>query len=395
MALRNAGVERLLTPEELAWKTQAITGYSWGRSATRQWNLEYGSSVNLLTDSGDYRLLYGGIDSGAVTERADDMTATMAAVAQSHALESSCSIVLREILLLPDENRRLFGRIDKNVSPISEMSGDAVIEADSWENRQTNSWAVSLAAGPKNVRLRYPNNWWNSETRTTRNLILDEVIVRDQSDAVVAHVELETLEPVDPDTDSPNIPGGCNGWPTQNRAYELNYCVGWLDVPVSIAADGDYRIEVVAYQSLKVPDEESAMLEIVVESDMETSRGARKIRRKLVELHADLLGATVSVDSPDVEAAFQLFVEVWEHKRNTEEWREEDIHCGVSDDWYFEGIADDVLQYNEDGDLDWNWDRADEILDDADWGSQKHNPVFQTWVVVLAYLLTDYRYLFF
>ena len=30
-ALRIAGVERLLTPEELAWKTQAITGYGWGR----------------------------------------------------------------------------------------------------------------------------------------------------------------------------------------------------------------------------------------------------------------------------------------------------------------------------------------------------------------------------
>ena len=330
------------------------------------------------------------------------MTATMAAVAQRHALESSCPIVQREFLLLPDENRRLFGGIDKNVSPVSEMFGTAVIEADSWEKRQTNSWAVSLAAGPKTVRLRYPNNWWNSETRTTRNLILDEVIVRDQSDAVVAHVELETLDPVDLDTDSPNIPGGCDGWPSYNNAmqrldgYTLNYCRGWLDVPVSIAADGDYRIEVVAYQSLKVPDEESAMLEIVVESDVETSRGAKKIRRKLVELHEKLLGATVSVDSPDVEAAFRLFVEVWDHKRNTEDWREEDTSCDIRDHLYFEGIADDVLQYNEDGDLEFNWDRANEILDDADWSSQgRQDSIVPTWVVVLAYLLTDYRYLFF
>ena len=172
--------------------------------------------------------------------------------------------------------------------------------------------------------------------------------------------------------------------------------VGWLDVPVSIAADGDYRIEVVAYQSLKVPDEESALLEIVVESDIETSRGALAIRNKLVELHEKLLGATVSVDSPDVEAAFRLFVEVWEHKRNTEDWREEDIACDISDDLYFEGIADDVLQYNGDGDLEFNWDRAGEILDDADWwGQGRQDPIVQTWGVVLAYLLTDYRYLFF
>ncbi len=245
VALRNAGVERLLTPEELAWKTQAITGYSWGREPTRRWNLEYGNSVNWLTDSEDYRLLYGGIDSGAVTERADEMTATMAAVAQSHALESSCPIVQREFLLLPDENRRLFGGIDRNVSPISE-------------------------------------------------------------------------------------------------------------------------------------------------------RGARKIREKLVELHEKLIGATVSVDSPDVEAAFQLFVETWEHKRNTKEWWREYILCDISDDYYFEGIADDVLQTNEDGDLEYDWERAREILDDAHWRRQgREDPVVQTWVVVLAYLLTDYRYLFF
>ena len=123
VALRTAGAERMLTPEELAWKTQAITGYSWGRKATTYWDLDdgnFGDSVDLLTRSEDYRLLYGGIDSEAVTERAGDMTATMAAVAQSHALESSCAIVQREFLLWPDENRRLFGGIDQNVSPISE-----------------------------------------------------------------------------------------------------------------------------------------------------------------------------------------------------------------------------------------------------------------------------------
>ena len=174
------------------------------------------------------------------------MTATMAAVAQSHALESSCPIVQREFLLLPDENRRLFGGIDQNVSPNSE-------------------------------------------------------------------------------------------------------------------------------------------------------RGARKIREKLVELHEKLLGVIVSADSPDVETAFQLFVETWEHKRKTREWwRDEWIDCELNDRWYFEGIADDVLQTNEDGDLEYDWERAHEVLDDTDWRDRgRRDPIVQTWVVVLAYLLTDYRYLFF
>ena len=332
-------------------------------------------------------MLYGGIDSGAVTERADDMTATMAAVAQSHALESSCSIVHREFLLWPDEERRLFGRIDKNVSPISEMSGDALIESESWEEPETNSWAVSLSAGSKTVRLGFLNDFYDDETQDDRNLILDEVIVFDAVGAVVERVELETLDPAD-----------CQGpyWNDSlgRRDGYVLYCERWLDVPVSIPADGDYRIEVVAFQ--QAAGDEPAMLGIVVESDIESSRGAKKIRRKLVELHEKLLGTTESVDSPDVEAAFQLFVEVWEHKRNTEDWREEDIACDIHDDWYFEGIADDVLQINEDGELEVNGDRADEILDDADWwGQGRQDPIVQTWVVVLAYLLTDYRYLFF
>ena len=75
-ALRIAGVERLLTPEELAWKTEAITGYGWGRDSTQRWNFADGDSrgyISLLTNSGDYRLLYGGIDSDGIIKRADDM----------------------------------------------------------------------------------------------------------------------------------------------------------------------------------------------------------------------------------------------------------------------------------------------------------------------------------
>ena len=329
-ALRIAGVERLLTPEELAWKTQAITGYGWGRNIDP---LGF-DDTSELTDEGGYYLLYGGIDSDGITERAGDMTALMAAIAQSHAVEASCPIVQREFLLWPDEKRRLFGGIDKTVSPVSEMSGTAVIDAESWENRETNSWAVSLAAGDKTMRLGFLNDFWDDGDR---NLILDEVIVRDQAGSVIERVELENLDPQEaggPHWDDAR--GRFNGY--------ILWSEGWLDVPVSIAADGDYRIDVVAYQ--EAAGEESARLGIVVESDIETSRGAMAIRSKLVELHEKLLGVTVTVDSPEVETAFRLFVEVWDRKRpaNGSDWREERIDCDIGDERYFEGIADDVLQ---------------------------------------------------
>ena len=101
VVLRNAGARRLLTPEELARKTAALTGFQWGR----------GSSVdNTLSD--EYRTLYGGIDSDGITERARDITSVMSGVAELHAAIASCAVVAREFYLLPDAKRRLFAGID-------------------------------------------------------------------------------------------------------------------------------------------------------------------------------------------------------------------------------------------------------------------------------------------
>ena len=101
VALQDTGARRLLTPEELARKTAALTGFQWGR----------GSGVdNILSD--EYRTLYGGIDSDGITERARDLTSVMAGVAELHAAIVSCAVVARELYLLPDAKRRLFAGMD-------------------------------------------------------------------------------------------------------------------------------------------------------------------------------------------------------------------------------------------------------------------------------------------
>ncbi len=78
VALRDAGARRLLTPEELARKTAAITGVQWGRHIRTECYPECDRTPNKLTDG--YRLLYGGIDSDGITERARDVTSVMAAL---------------------------------------------------------------------------------------------------------------------------------------------------------------------------------------------------------------------------------------------------------------------------------------------------------------------------
>ena len=389
-ALRVAGVERLLTPEELAWKTHTITGHVWGREIIPH----LGSNADNLTDAGRYRLFYGGIDSGGITERADDMTALMTAVAQSHAVESSCPIVQREFLIYTDEKRRLFAGIDKHVSPVWEFSGTAMIEAESWDDRESNSWDVSLEAGSKTVRMEFLNDFVDPETEADRNLILDEIIIRDDTGTIIEHVELETLEPQE-----------CQNryWNESQRRFNgyILYCSGrhgWLELPVTIPEDGSYQVTVVGFQN--AAGDSPAMLELTIQSDIETSQGAAQIRRKLVELHEMLLGVTVSQDSPDVDAAFDLFVEVWNRQSGADDPLEVDIACDIGDILIFEGVADETTETraNDDGYTytDFNWDRIDPILRDVGWWSQQglYHPVIRAWTAVLAYLMMDYRYLF-
>ena len=63
-----------------------------------------------------------------------------------------------------------------------------------------------------------------------------------------------------------------------------------------------------------------------------------------------------------------------------------------ADRLYFAGIADDVLTYDKWGWADWNWDRV-RALEPRDEPDPHH--VARTWVVTLAFLLSDYRYLYF
>ena len=125
-----------------------------------------------------------------------------------------------------------------------------------------------------------------------------------------------------------------------------------------------------------------------------TKRGEAAIRGKLAELHQMLLGVTAAADSPDVEEAYGLFLEVWERKRAMEGDRFPGrMACGRWDDFlYYEGVADDAVNYD-------NWGRArldlDRTRDLGPIGALDPGHVARTWVVTLAFLLTDYRYLYF
>ena len=138
---------RLLTAEELANKTAAITGVQWGREYAwnRTWEKSGGSGLwNAL--GGDYRLLYGGIDSEGITERARDITATMAGVAKLHAVRVGCAVVLRELYLLPDGQRRLFAGIEPTESDAAAVKAKLVELHDKLLGVQVTAESPDVAA---------------------------------------------------------------------------------------------------------------------------------------------------------------------------------------------------------------------------------------------------------
>ena len=400
VALATAGARRLLAPEELSWKTEALTGFGWGRRREGRDEKPYRSDWRPLTDpENGYRLLYGGIDSDGVTHRARDLTSVMAGVAQANALRSACPTVMKELYLLPDEGRRLFRGINTTVSPTSEFSRTFEVKAESWADREVLALQGHLTAGPKMVGLTFTNN--DSDENGDRNVRLYRLDIRDHNGRVVDSRNLLDLEPPMASWGECGHPRAYNRETGENDHFNLHSTCAPAVVEFLVPADGTYAVEIVAWADQY--REELAKLDVAVESDAEVSRGGAAIRAKLAELHEGLHGIRVTAESPEVRGAYDLFVDVWTRKRDSEgtdfnEWSE-NIDCDwASDRYYLDGIVEDAFVYREDwGDewgarYDWDWDQINAHFETIDW-SDRHG-VSRTWVVVLAYLLMDYRYLY-
>ena len=384
--LRDAGVARLLTPEELASKTGAIAGYVWGRRFQKPFGVaEPSSKLNNPQGFSGYQLLYGGIDSNGITERTGDMTALMASVAQSHAAEVSCPIVRREFFYWPEEERLLFDGISRFDTPLSVAGGAFEVTATSSDSQQSVTWDIPLSAGSKTFSLAFTNNSTAGLRNSAgdpldRNLNLDRMIVRNSRGFIVSEVELETL------------PRQRCGRPRGDFYFMRYNCA--VQVPVQLAAHGVYSVEIQAYQERA--GDEAARLQIDVQSPNAGSPGEMAIRRKLADLHEKLYGVTVAVDSPDVNEAFKLFVEAWNYRRASDDtgfFGGRFTCSSTADHLYFDGLVDDMLQFAESGGSQLNGDLMRQFARDA--GVTDSNHIAEAWVMTLAYLLTDYRYLYF
>ena len=137
---------------------------------------------------------------------------------------------------------------------------------------------------------------------------------------------------------------------------------------------------------------------IDLDTGPDTAAGETSIRDKLADLHEKLFGIEVEPDSPDVDTAFELFVQTLERRRSEESSRttfRNGNRCDTdSDILLLEGVVDPPFVVKE-GEYSYSpkYEQNDpEGLLERTYEDPDH--LARTWVVVLAYLMMDYRYLY-
>lgn len=141
------GTGRLSTPELLAKKIRATTGVRWGGT---------GDLLN-----GEFKLLYGGIDSSAIVQRLGTINQLMAAVAQRMAAEVSCSATAFDFSK-PAAERVLFplveptdldaAKVRANIQHLhARLLGEVLADDDPELDRTYTLFADTLNAGAQNI----------------------------------------------------------------------------------------------------------------------------------------------------------------------------------------------------------------------------------------------------
>ncbi len=107
LELAQLGTGRLLIPEQLHRKIEAVTGQPWRVGVDGE---------DLLLSFDEYRIFYGGIDSDTITERITEPNGIMANVAKRMGNEIACWTTAADFTRAPGD-RSLFPYVDPSFSP--------------------------------------------------------------------------------------------------------------------------------------------------------------------------------------------------------------------------------------------------------------------------------------
>jgi hypothetical protein len=370
--------EKLLTPEQLARKTRALTGYNWNARTDTI------TAAPLSGLENDYNTFYGGIDSFALKIRARELTPMMSNVAAAHALESSCPIVLGDFIR-PDAQRLLFGALSPWITPLTEASTTQTMTSTSSTDFKATPLTMNLQAGSKKVVVSMLNDacdyaTGSTQCKATKNLVVASISIRNPAgQTTVLNGNSGSF-------------GTCAAATTGSAVTLYSSCT--VTYPFTAATSGSYTVtaSLAATQSATDPVQAGLNVEANVAATASTAAGVAALKATLVELHGKLLGQTLSLTSPELLASYDLLVQTWQSRAGggfTPALLQGAQLCEWSNDIGFIGTLaypGSPLQSNG---------RYNTSAVTAWLGPQAQDPLYmkQSWVVVMAYLLSHYDYL--
>jgi len=116
----NIGQAKLITPEELDKKIYDVMGYYWSRYMSQNDSDNNRSYNHRLLRDDQYKILYGGMNSGSVAKRVDELNGIMANIQMRMALQMSCYPVTRDFFFEEDK-RKLFPYVTTTLEPNTEL----------------------------------------------------------------------------------------------------------------------------------------------------------------------------------------------------------------------------------------------------------------------------------
>jgi hypothetical protein len=286
----------------------------------------------------------------------------MANVAERQAVTMACSSVVADFFRT-DTERVIFDGIDQNITPATEFVDEFEVSASSAGSRETLVATGTLSEGKKTVIVSFLNDFFD-EDEGDRNLVVMALRLTDSAGNILREVSLANFD---------NIAGAtatCGG--TNLSGYNLwGNCQ--LSIPFTVDSASSVRVEVDAWGQQAGPELVAMSVAVNDENYMEgNAAGAVAIKNKLIDMHSDFLGESLTLTSDELEASYLLFVETWQDRLsqagNGRAWSYPDEKCMFWDD----------SQRAEGG-------PANQAADP--------DGILYTWTTILIYLMTDFYYL--
>lgn len=366
----NFGVERVLTPGQLKRKTENLTGVVWDKHYS-DWS---GRMNDALT--GEFNILYGGIDSDGVIVRNRDVNSVMSLISKRHALFMSCEIVTYDFVR-DNNNRLLFKDVLLSDLPNSIAKENLTLSGLQYEGNTQESTTITLPEGSFNLVVSSSARDFEnaSGVPVDINLSIFEVKVIDNgTNEVILSLNADEIKALNPQVD-----GDPQGQDDGRNALVL-YNATSFSLPIELPKAGNYSINVEGFTAIwgELSEEEKSdiggqRLDINLTTENIESYNSGPVqsyRQKIAELMFTLWGTIHEPESAEVTHALVLLNQVYQRKSQNNPWghvASPEANCNA--DLYDEEKEESL----------WHWGN-DAI------------GTLTAWRVLMAYLLSDLQY---